>query len=142
MLEMMKESQTLPIRVKAWMGVMVLTFVAHFAFLNSTAHIYSLVAFFGTLAVAAPLAFNATGNINALAASHFIVWPMALAIGFREIVLFGLPSLDAAGLVLLAGYGVFIVSLILDYRILMQELTIAPRSIPSNSQFNQTKGAH
>lgn len=135
MFKMMAASQKLPLHVKAWMGIMALTFGAHVFFLDSQLHQISFGVFLITLAVFAPLSFALTKNINVLAATHFIAWPVALANGVYQVFYLGGVDLTAnAGMVLLAGYGVFLVSLILDYRILLKELTIAQQArIPNQT---------
>lgn len=126
MFSMMKESQKLPIRVKAWMGLMMMTFMAHLFFLDSTLHQISLATFMVTLMVFAPITFSLTKNVNSLAATHFVTWPIALAYGIYQI--FVAQSVNLAtisGQVLLAGYAIFAISLVLDYRILLKELTVS-----------------
>lgn len=132
MIGMMKETKKLPTHVKAWMGVMVLTFGSHAFFLDSTTHVLSLVTFFATLAIFAPLSFVMTQNVSAIAASHFIAWPIVLVTGLLKIQSEGIPSpITIADAVLYAGYGVFLVSLILDYRIILGELRISAISLQS-----------
>ncbi|WP_368186855.1 hypothetical protein [Aestuariibius sp. HNIBRBA575] len=123
MLGMMKESRHLPTHVKLWMAVMVLTFAAQAFYLDSQLHVINLVTFLITVGIFAPLSFNLTGNINVLAATHFIAWPTVLAYGVHQVYLGQGPAEPVAMAVLMAAYGVFFVSLVLDYRILLQELS-------------------
>jgi hypothetical protein len=126
MLGMMKETKKLPLHVKAWMGIMVATFGAHAFFLDSQIHVLSFAAFFGTLAVLAPISFAMTQNVSSIAASHFIVWPIILANGVYQMLLIGMPSpFTVAEGVLVAGYAVFLISLTLDYKILLGELRLS-----------------
>ncbi len=122
MLGMMKESRNLPIHVKLWMAVMVLTFAAQAFYLDSHLHVANLATFLITVGIFAPLSFSLTGNISALAATHFIAWPTVLAYGVHQVYLGQGPADPVAMTVLLAAYVVFFVSLVLDYRILLQEL--------------------
>ncbi|MDH5528832.1 MAG: hypothetical protein OEY05_02255 [Paracoccaceae bacterium] len=129
MIGMMKETSKEPMHVKAWMGVMVTTFGFHAFFLDSAPHVLSFTTFFATLLVFAPVSFAMTKNVSAIAASHFIAWPIVLAIGVRQIYLDGFPiTLTGAEAVLYAGYAVFFISLLLDYRIILGELRISAHS--------------
>ena len=142
MFAMMKESQKLPIHVKAWMGFMVLTFAAHFPYIDSPLHLVSLATFLVTLGIFAPLSFALTRNINALAASHFVAWPIVLAFGVRDVLQNGLPPTPPLGdAVLITGFGVFLVSLILDYRILMSELRRPGASNAADASFIDAQNA-
>ncbi|WP_299731110.1 hypothetical protein [uncultured Tateyamaria sp.] len=129
MLGMMKETSKLPIHVKAWMGVMVITFGVHAFFLDSQIHLVSFATFFVTLAIFAPISFSMTKNVSSIAASHFVAWPIVLASGIVQLYAQGMPeSVTSADLVLFAGYAVFFISLVLDYRIILNELRISARS--------------
>ncbi|WP_299194310.1 hypothetical protein [uncultured Litoreibacter sp.] len=123
MLGMMKESRNLPIHVKLWMAVMVVTFAAQALYFDSYLHVTNLVTFLITVGLFAPLSFTLTRNINVLAATHFIAWPTVLAYGVYQVYLGQGPAEPVAMVVLLAAYAVFFVSLVLDYRILLQELS-------------------
>ena len=123
MIDMFKESQKLPIGVRIWMGIMMLTFIAHIPFYYSFLHILSLGGFYITAFVLAPMTFMATKNIQSLAVCHFILWPVVITYGVITLVDSGLTTLSDIELaVLIMGYVVFVISLLLDYRILISEL--------------------
>lgn len=118
----MKASSKLPIHVKAWMGVMLLTFLAHIPFYASPIHLANMLAFFLTAMIIAPIGFAMSKNVNSLAVAHFVAWPIMLAKGVFEYTNGRIDFGTTAGMILLAGYTIFAVSLVLDFKILMSEL--------------------
>jgi len=123
MFKMMKESSKLPVHVKAWMGFMMLTFLAHAFFLGEQLLLISFLGFFGTIMLLAVPAFSLTKNILSLALVHFFFWPSILFYGLNEVFINNSIDITTlSGNVLLVGYAVFAVSLLLDTRILIGEL--------------------
>lgn len=122
MLEMMKASAKLPLNVKIWMGIMMLTFLLHIPYYDSPIHLANMLAFFLTAMIIAPIGFAMSKNVNSLAVAHFVAWPIMLAKGVFEYTNGRIDFGTTAGIILLAGYAIFAISLILDFKILMGEL--------------------
>lgn len=120
MFGMFKAAMKLPMPTKIWMGMMMLVFTAHLPYVANELHRASAVAFFVTAIVFGNISFAMSHNVNSLAAAHFILWPaMLLNAIHTHVTVAPIDFSGFQGAVLLAGYGIFVVSLVLDYKLLM-----------------------
>lgn len=126
MFGMFKAAMKLPVPTKIWMGVMMLVFTAHLPYVTNELHRASAIAFFLTAIAFGNISFAMSRNVNSLAAAHFILWPaMLLNAVHTHVTVAPIDLSGFQGAVLLAGYGVFLVSLALDYKLIMNAFRVA-----------------
>ena len=81
MVRMLADSMKLPATVRVWMVAMMVLFAAHAFYLDNPLIAISFAGFFTTVLIFAPIAYVATNTVDAIALSHFVLWPAMLING-------------------------------------------------------------
>lgn len=120
MQQMMADTNSLPLHVQGWMLFMMVVFFSQLFFFRT---IQAKVAFLGFFIVAmllAPIVYLQTHTLHHFAIIHLIVWPPVVFYLSRELFVKKTINLRSPiGVSLLIANAVYVISLLLDLRIVI-----------------------